>query len=48
MIVRLSGLSKALVTIKDCADAVTSKIDNATREETSGKSVCYDDERLAW
>jgi norsolorinic acid ketoreductase len=45
---RLSGLSEAPVSIKDCADAVTSRIDNATREETSGKFVCYDDESPAW
>ena len=45
---RLSGLSEAPVTIKDCADAVISKIDYATREATSGKFVCYDEERTAW
>jgi norsolorinic acid ketoreductase len=45
---RLSGLTEAPVTITDCAEAMISKIDNATREDTSGKFLCYDDERPPW
>lgn len=45
---RLSGLAEAPVTIEDCASGMISKIDNATREETSGKFLCYDDELPPW
>jgi norsolorinic acid ketoreductase len=45
---RLAGLTEAPVTIKDSADGVISRIDNATREETSGKFLCYDDAKLLW
>ena len=45
---RLSELTEAPVTFMDSADTVISKIDNAAREETSGKVLCYDDERPPW
>jgi len=43
-----NGLNEAPTTIKDCVDGMVDKIDNATREETSGRFISFDGEKYPW
>lgn len=43
-----NGLTEAPVTIKASVDGMMSKIDNATRDSTSGKFVSFDGEHINW
>jgi len=43
-----NGLTEAPVTLKESIDGMISKIDNATRESTSGKFVSFDGEHINW
>ncbi|MCJ1293140.1 hypothetical protein MMC34_004693 [Xylographa carneopallida] len=45
---RFFGLPEALTTVKDSVDGLTEKLDTATREETSGKFLCFDETQLLW
>ncbi|KAI9733425.1 MAG: hypothetical protein M1834_003509 [Cirrosporium novae-zelandiae] len=42
------GMSEAPVTVQDGVNGVIDKIDNATREKTSGTFVTWDGEQLGW
>jgi len=43
-----NGLKEAPTTVKESVDGIVSKIDNATREKTSGTFVSYDGEHVNW
>jgi len=43
-----NGLKEAPTTVKDSVDGIVAKIDNATREKTSGTFVSYDGEHINW
>jgi norsolorinic acid ketoreductase len=43
-----NGLTEAPVTLKASIDGMMSKIDDSTREETSGKYVSFDGEHINW
>lgn len=43
-----SGMSEAPVTLKESVDGILDKIDNATREETSGTFQSFDDKKFNW
>jgi len=45
---RHSGLKEAPTTIQESVDGMVDKIDNATREETSGKFISFDDQKYPW
>ncbi|KAG9520062.1 hypothetical protein KCU93_g7838, partial [Aureobasidium melanogenum] len=42
------GFSEAFVGVKDAVDGVVSKMDAATREESSGRFLAFDDTQLVW
>ncbi|KAH0165920.1 NAD(P)-binding protein, partial [Aureobasidium melanogenum] len=42
------GFSEAFVEVKDPVEGVVSKIDAATREESPGRFLAFDDTQLAW
>jgi len=43
-----NGLEEAPVTLKDSIDGMVSKIDVATRAETSGNFISFDSQSIAW
>jgi norsolorinic acid ketoreductase len=42
------GLTEAPTTIETSVDGIISKIDGATREQTSGKFISYDSNDYPW
>ncbi len=45
---RHNGVKEAPTTIQESVDGVVDKIDNATREETSGKFISFDGKKYPW
>jgi hypothetical protein len=46
---RINGLEQALTTIEDCINGIVHHIDEATRENRSGKFLQFDkDDELPW
>ncbi|KAJ9660486.1 NADP-dependent oxidoreductases 1 [Coniosporium apollinis] len=46
---RLMGRPKAPVTMEMCVEGVTARIDEATKEKTSGQFVLYEDgSKVPW
>jgi norsolorinic acid ketoreductase len=43
-----NGLTEAPTTIQESVDGIVDKIDNATREETSGKFISFDGLKYPW
>ncbi|MCJ1431852.1 hypothetical protein MMC27_001207 [Xylographa pallens] len=43
-----NGLTEAPVSLKDCIEGMTTQIDGASREKSSGKFVAYDGSSLPW
>jgi norsolorinic acid ketoreductase len=43
-----NGLAEAPTTLETSVDGMVDKIDNATREQTSGKFISYDGNNYPW
>jgi norsolorinic acid ketoreductase len=43
-----NGLTEAPTTVEESADGIIDKIENSTREKTSGTFVSYDGEKYPW
>lgn len=45
---KANGLEEAPTSVEECVSGMIDKIDNATREKTSGKFMSYDGQHINW